>query len=248
MRKPIKTPKPKRTVTKKPSVKKPVATRIAVKKPARVKPIAAKANTIGSSKILAKIAAGKRNLTDLVIERDETRTLTFESREFNAVFQPFQPKSVDDLKDILGVPDEIAAKSPAIRRFAPQAGAMKRRTLGANLQARVISPDVLDDKKASAAVRTHAFITAKQAAAQYIYGDSSRIMHLRPLINRFLELKEAMIFIPIFKNITIYNGGTLMVAPSAHVVWANNIKMYGSGRIDSQGPLTIRSATLQGNL
>ena len=248
MRKPIKTPKPKRTVTKKPSVKKPVATRVAAKKPARAKPVAAKANTIGSSRILAKIAAGKRNLTDLVIERDETRTLTFESREFNAVFHPFQPKTVDDLKDILGVPDEIAAKSPAIRRFAPQAGAMKRPTLGASLQARVISPDILDDKKVSAAVRTEAFITAKHAAAQYIYGDSNRVMHMRPLINRFLELKDAMIFIPIFKNITIYNGGTLMVAPSAHVVWANNIKMYGTGRIDSQGPLTIRSATLQGNL
>ncbi len=199
-------------------------------------------------------------LQDYVVQEGESRILTYKNEGLRPLYRKIQPGSVDELKDILGIPsiDSRSSKADALDReglgetepheqlyFTP---AMPSRLDIGRLQSRVISPQLLSSNDISQDERQELMAMARMATEAYIYGDSNQVLQWKATINEYLQLKNALVFIPYFKDIIVHHNGTLTVAADTHAVYARRIRLYGRGRIICEGPTTFDCFSFEGLL
>lgn len=199
----------------------------------------------------AKGTARTNRLQDLIVEEGETVVLSYTSDKFKRFYQKIKPESVDHLKELMGVPRQFQKTRSSIRNTSftcvPGSSSSLRKS-SVNIFSRMISPAVLTDDKSPEEDKIEARKFAREAARQYIYGDSAEVIHQKPLIEKYLELRDMCLFIPMFKNITVYNEGTLSISANTYVVRANRVRLYGTGQIVCDGPTTFDCLSFEGKL
>jgi hypothetical protein len=210
------------------------------------------------SKILSRMAADLSNsgqLEDLEVDEGETLVLSYQSRRLRASYREFQPKSVDEIKDLLGVPDmpfRRLSEASLMMRELSRVGTADLTSLSArimpSLPSRVISPDSLKDPTVSEDEKVEIKKMARSAADAYIYGVSTTVASWKPLIDAYFQVDIPRLVIPIFRDITVRTNGTLAIPRNTYVVFANRIQLYGSGKITCSGPTTFDCTSFEGFL
>lgn len=178
---------------------------------------------------------------DLVVDENETRVLSSASRWCRSYYVEIQPKDIDEIKEILGVPNSIAL--PALSRTTAVVSADSKR-----IRARTMSPKALSDGKLPDSERTNNLMMARTATREYIYGNSQEVFHWKATIDEYLKAKSPRLFVPFFNDIVVHNGGTLQVLTNTHAVYARKIQLYGSGKIECEGPTTFDCDSFEGSL
>jgi len=191
-------------------------------------------------------------LSNLVVEEGESRTLSYQSESFKPYYREFIPESVDKIKDLIGVSDgvktsiQFTQQQSAITVSPKLSAATKMVT--SKLYSRVISPQILTSEDVSEDEKLEAMSMARMATKEYIYGNSTEVEHWKPLIDKYLALRHPRIFIPTFNDIIVHNGGTLNIAADTLTVNAKKIQLYGTGKIVCDGPTTFDCTSFQGNI
>jgi hypothetical protein len=199
-------------------------------------------------------------LRDFVVQEGETRVLSYKIDELKSYYQALQPKSVTEVKDILGIPDNFGQRSQTeqqaqqkikgtstVIEVAQKAPILTRVNIG-KLRARVISKQILSSPDVNEDERSELMSMTRMAAEAYIYGDSSQVSQWELTINEYLRLKGAIIYVPMFNNIIVHNKGTLNIASDTHALYANKIKLFGTGKIKCGGPTTFDCTSFEGFL
>jgi hypothetical protein len=214
----------------------------------------------GRSEILAAMAidlerAGK--LTDFVVDAGETRALSYKAQQLRERYQEVGIRDADQLKDVIGAPDlafrnrlGVSIRPTFARAVRPLIPNVVNLSEGfvRPLPARVLDPDVLSNPAVAAEEREEGIELARRATEDFVFSNSAEAANWRPLIDRFLTLRAPKLFIPFFRNIIINDGGTLNVARDTLTVFANRIRLFGSGRINCDGPTTFDCQSLEGKL
>lgn len=212
----------------------------------------------GRSFNLAEVAKGDKP-QDLTLNKDETATLSYKSKEFKKFYREIKPKSADDVKDLLGVPEFVGKFSISEKKAGKKVdekdlkGTVRLRApMPAGVDIAKLSSKLLSPKQLSSHVgeeETEEMMSMAHMAMQaYVYGDWTKVMHWKPALDEYLRLRDAVIVIPVLNNIIVNDGATLHIAPDTHAVYANKIQMYGSGRIVCDGPTTFDCDSFEGEL
>ena len=173
---------------------------------------------------------------NLILEADECLTLTPESSRYKDVIQQYRPQTIAEVRQLLG------PSSPADKPTTTSTCCLPPE-LGGSLPA----PDALtstnDQERYSARLQTAAIAGAYVRAV-----DVTPFKQFEPLLDRFIQVNKANLFSFLFADIEIGNGATLTLARNAHILFAANIRMLGTGRIVCKGPTTIRATTVSGKI
>lgn len=184
---------------------------------------------------------------DLVVGEGETRVLSSTAQWCRPFYREVQPKGVAQLKEILGAPASVAHSKCGVPN-----GASRQHLVNAEdrrlLRTRSLSPASLSDEELPEGELAENLRLARVATEHYVYGDPSALSHWTAVIDAFLNLKGAVLLVPFFNDIVVRDGGTLQVANNTYAVYANRIRLYGSGRIDCQGPTTFDCTSFEGFL
>lgn len=177
--------------------------------------------------------AGKDDAPRLALERDECVTASPESDRFASAYSRIRPRSADEIRELLGTP--LRAGSPGgTGRCHPSLGAGSL----------PLPEDLEHDDPAE---RAKARRLAYAAAEAYVQGASvDALAPWRPLIERWLEVSKALINMLRLADIDVADGATLTLSASTHALYANRIRLHGSGRIVCKGNVTIRASSVEG--
>jgi hypothetical protein len=171
----------------------------------------------------------------LSLEADERVTLAPDSPRFKGVYQQVQPRSADQVRELLGFSDTVAeglAKSRA--RFGPE-----------RLPAATAAAENLDAK--DMATRAQARGVTHEAFRAFVRGSNvDALAHMKPAFDRYLEINKAVINLCILNDIEVADGATLTISASTHVVRARKIIIHPTGRIVCNGSTTFKIVSLEG--
>ena len=214
----------------------------------------AQKSVITRSLILANIAKKirqRKKLNDFVVKKGTTRVLSCTDEKSKQFYQAIKPKSAAELKELIGVPEGF--QSPAVKqqmraKFMSEIMYGKEKKAFSNIFAKTISPKILTSRKTSKNEIFEAKECARLATEYYVYIDSTEVSHLTYLIDWYLELRDATIYVPILEDIIVYDNGTLNIAANTYVVYANKIQLFGSGKIVCDGPTTFECDSFEGFL
>jgi len=135
-----------------------------------------------------------------------------------------KPKTISDVKQWIGVKDEVGRKRPVAAM--PQ----------------ITSLTLSDDR--TLALRNQADSRGvHQLAEMYVLGDSAAVKHLEPAINKLL-IDASILGIFSIHDIDVY--GTLNIDPSVRVLVARNIRIWGKGVIRVRGQVKIDAVSITG--
>ncbi len=208
------------------------------------------------------------DLPDLVVSEGESRVLSSKSDQMRSFYQEFKLKTAAEVKDLLGVPEGSSARagvfsaadvmkiaelpkktSKAVLErsvvgrsnaaFSKRAGLLPTKVIAVN---RLIGDEIDEEEK----LENRAL--ARVATEAYVYGDSAEVAAWQPLIEAYIEYRGPIVIVPIFGNITVSNNATLSIASDTLAVYANRIKLYGTGKINCDGPKTFHCSSFEGFL
>jgi hypothetical protein len=182
-----------------------------------------------TSRIQKKPYDGKRR-DDLIVNENDTVTISYTLDSFKPNYQTIYPKEIDDVKRLIGVPKEVP---------------IKRKDCCDGIVGSVMHSD---EAFQNPETRNRVIKDVRYAAREYIQGDSTAVSHWTGLINKWLTESHAELHIAVFPNIIIYDGGTLNISRDTHGIHAISIKMYGSGKIRAERDIAIDCRTLEGNI
>jgi hypothetical protein len=156
-----------------------------------------------------------------------------DSQRFSTFYQRVYPRGIDEVRSLLGFTESAsqAVQASGCQKYCnPPA---------------LYSPDSLTS--GDPAIRRRSKETAVAAAYRYVMGvDVGSLAQWKPLLDRYIEIGKVVINIILLQDIEISNGATLVISASTNALYANNIKIHGSGRMWCQGNISIRCTTLQG--
>ncbi len=138
------------------------------------------------------------------------------------------PKSIDDVKHWIGVPDETAAKGSCCK--PPTAG----------IEAVASASDLR--KQGAAAARN-----LRAVAAAYVNGDSRRVAAYAPILSHLLD-RASIIGIFLRRDIDIHRGATLEIGRNNRVLFARHIRIWTGGRLLVRGDAKIDCVTITGGV
>lgn len=172
----------------------------------------------------------------LRVEAGETVVLSPNSARFKAVYENVQPRTIAEVRAILGLSEESSKALAA----APQC--CKKSAIPAAL----ITPADLAHKEPAVAAR--AYHLAYAAAAEYVRAANvTHLEHWVPALDLFISIAKASLNIARFRSdIEIADGATLTISPNTHAVYASAIRIHGTGRIVCSGPVTFKITSLEG--
>lgn len=169
---------------------------------------------------------------DIVVEAGDTVTLSPESRRFKHLFQEIRPRSIDEVRQILG-PKTVDRKPGSTRCCTPE------------LQARLIPPEDLEaeDSRARREARDLAYIAGREYARS---PSNEHVAHWKPVLDRYLLLAGARIYVVRVGDIEVQDGGMLRIAAATSAVFANKIRIHGRGKIVCEASTTLKALSLEG--
>lgn len=192
------------------------------------------------SKILENVAEKKRRqgeLKDLNIPKGQTIKISYDSADFKSHYHLFKPESVDEIKEIIGIPpgiilDDSKSKKEDSKKFF----------------SRTFAPGSFKDKNVSNEQKIEIKQLTRMTTKKYIFGEIKELGYWKYIINEYLEDRVPLLFVAYFDDITIQDGGILDINAQTFTVYADKIKMYGSGKIRCDGSTTIDCISMEGNL
>lgn len=178
---------------------------------------------------------------DLVVDENETIVLSYGSKRVREDYREIAVKSLGDLKEVIGAPDSAFTNCFTGTRESETFDGVSTRQLQTRVAA-LPSDDLGLEESADEARLMRA------AAHRFIFRDSRALAHWRPAVEAWILRKTPRLFVPFYRNITVNNGGTLSVAASTLAVYANKIRLFGTGQIVCQGPTTFDCTSFEGDL
>ena len=171
---------------------------------------------------------------NLRVESGETILLSPDSQRFQAHYIEARPRSIEDVRKILGL-SEAAAKAAGEQKCCE----------GSRVPAALVAPEDLASK--DPATRFRARNLAYQVAQQYVTSaDPSRFKQWTAVMNQYLEISQAVLRWIELQDIVIQDGGTLLLSANTQALYANDVRIHGTGRIVCQGNVTFKFNSLQG--
>jgi hypothetical protein len=171
---------------------------------------------------------------DLSVESGETVRLSPKSKRFTAAYKRVYPTDIDEVRALVGL-SEASTKALNAQKCC---GAQ-------SIPSGLASPDDLNSSDQATSRRAKEL--AVQAAYQYVTSSNpAALAQWKPLVNRYLEIGRVPIIYCLFRDIDIADHGTLIVPASIRALYANNIRIHGSGRLVCEGNISINCVTLQG--
>jgi hypothetical protein len=157
----------------------------------------------------------------------DTRMLlsTERVKEGHPALVRLQPKTIDDVKKWIGVPDELGAKRSCSCKLPSSIPGV-----GSASEIRQLHPG--------------ARRALQDIAEEYVHGDSRRVAAYKPYLNYLVD--RSWINIVILPDIDIYNGAVLTIGSSIKVLWARNIRIWKGGLLKITGNAKIDCASIQG--
>jgi hypothetical protein len=160
----------------------------------------------------------------LRVEAGERIVLSPESKRFKANFRQVRPRSASAVRDLIGVSEDMA-KSLSDRGLRSQDSADN---------SAIVAVEELES--ADEVVRHRAMHTTEQALHGYVRsGDDVSWGPMEAVIGAYLEQTNLVLHVATLQDIEVLDGGVLTVPAGTHLVEANNITIYGTGRIDCTG-------------
>jgi hypothetical protein len=173
---------------------------------------------------------------NLIIEADDCVTLTPDSPRYKDAIQQYRPQTIAEVRKLIGPSPASAGGTSSPSCCLPL-----------ELTASLPDPDMLTAKDEQ--VRFRARMLAATAASAYVRAADTRdFKQFEPALDRFIQLSKPILFSFLFADIDIASGATLTLAKNAHILFAANIRMHGTGRIVCKGPTTIRATTVNGRI
>lgn len=138
-----------------------------------------------------------------------------------------QPKTIDDVKRWIGVPDNVG----------------KRRSLPA-----LNTPELalLDSQSTVESLTKAQRVSLKNIAYQYVNGDSSSLTHLSALLSKlvFNGIINGVYFL---KDVDVLPNSELKLAANLKVFSARDIRIWQGGQIRILGAMKVDCASIIGN-
>jgi hypothetical protein len=138
-----------------------------------------------------------------------------------------QPKTIDDVKKWIGVPDQLGAKRACgckLPAAIPGVGSAR--------ELRQLDPNVLR--------------SLHDVANEYVHGDSRRVSVFKPILDHLVDRSWINIIL-IRPDIDIYGGAVLTVDASVKVLWARNIRIWRGGLLRITGDTKIDCVSITGD-
>lgn len=172
---------------------------------------------------------------DLILEEGETTTLSAEYERFKAVYREIRPKNLEEVRQAIGVPRELVEQSKTSSCVCADAD-----------KGRLVTAEDLDSDDEE--VRGAALRTAHQLTRDMVMKGLPIASHRNSLLDRYITAINPRILLAVMGDVVVNNGATLNISKNTHALYANRIKLYGSGRIVCDGPKTFRCISFQGKL
>jgi hypothetical protein len=170
----------------------------------------------------------------LRIEEGDTVTLSPNSRMFGQLYRQVRPRSIDEVRKLLGPSAAPSYHLASCNCRAPE--------LASNL----ISVADLESEDRAVAVRAREL--AHLAAREYVRGDHTTLTHWKPVLNRYLEITKSVINILTLADIEVHDRATLNISSTTHALFANRVMLFGTGSISCKGPTTFRVSSFEGKI
>jgi hypothetical protein len=138
------------------------------------------------------------------------------------------PKTIDDVKRWIGVPDETAAKGQCCR---PPPSSIEAVNTASDLR-----------KQGAAAAHN-----LRAVADAYVNGDSRRVAAYAPMLNHLLD-RASIIGIFLRRDIDIHRGATLEIGRNNRVLFARHIRIWTGGTLLVRGDAKIDCVTISGGI
>jgi hypothetical protein len=164
----------------------------------------------------------------LTIPPDTRMRLSAERvKEDHPALARLQPKTIDDVKKWIGVPDELGAKRACgckLPAALPGVGSAR--------ELRQLDPNVLR--------------ALHEVADEYVHGDSRRVAAFKPILDYLVDRSWINIIL-LRPDIDIYGGAVLTVASNIKVLWAGNIRIWRGGLLKITGNTKIDCLSITGD-
>ncbi|MEM8963157.1 MAG: hypothetical protein AAGD38_16855 [Acidobacteriota bacterium] len=199
-------------------------------------------------KLIERAKEQGREVGNLEVPEGKTIELSPESDFARKYLVELKPENIDEVVEWIGVKDELLEDRPDISfNRVPDRQLIdvsRLRSLHHESRLTSLSPTAnmvrVDDLISSnVVVRQRATGLVRAAMRQYVFGRSNRVAFFRSAINRYIQLSNLRLVVPIFNDVTVSNGGRLQLSPSTYAFYARDIRVHGTGRIDCNGPKTI---------
>jgi hypothetical protein len=176
-----------------------------------------------------------KELRDLRVEDGEVITLSPNLPAFAGVYRVVQPRSIDEVREVLGPSHE--AQEAVRRQLCCQPE---------ELGPRVVSLEELESD--DPAVREPARALAYAAGRHFLATGDPSLTAWKAVIDRFIQLNVPNLHIAEFNDIIVANNARLLVSASTNAIEANAVKLFGTGTIVLGGPTTFRVQSFEGKI
>jgi hypothetical protein len=164
----------------------------------------------------------------LVVPDDtHLRLSTDRLKEAHPAVRRLYPKTIDDVKRWIGVPDTIGAK----------------RSCGCSLPAGIPG---LESGSELRKQDDRVLRSAYALADEYVHGDSRRVAAYKPILDMLVERSWINIF-ALRQDIDIYKGAVFEVGSDIKVLWAAHIRIWKGGLLKVTGNAKIDCLSITGN-
>lgn len=138
-----------------------------------------------------------------------------------------EPKSLDDVKQWIGVPDELGAK----------------RACSCEMPAEVPGVSSASELRE---LDTNSRRAIRNLAQEYVHGDSRRVAAYAPILD--LMVDRAYLHGWFFReDIDIYNGAVLEIGGAVRILFARHIRIWVGGELRITGDATIDCVSITGD-
>ncbi len=179
----------------------------------------------------SQFGPGKMSLR---LEENECVTLSPESPRFRESYQQVRPRTIEEVRNILGLTGDAAKALQEKGCCRPSA-----------VSSALISADDLTAQDDPTRIRARSLAYA--ASREYVRAPNpTYLSQWQAVLNRFLEISNSVINVVVLLDIDVANGATLTISPNTHAIYANNVRIHGNGRIVCQRDITFKINSLEG--
>ena len=115
------------------------------------------------------------------------------------------------------------------------------------ISSRTLNPELLtrnvEDPERAAAVQV-----VRALISDYLYSNIPVPSTASELVATYLNQRAPLVFAAVLGNISVANGATLQISSGTLAVYANKLRLYGSGKIQCDGPTTFDVKSVRGNI
>jgi hypothetical protein len=177
--------------------------------------------------------AGPDKPPDISVHEGDSLTLLPDSKTLANAFRTIRPRTINEVREVLGprLPTEFRARTLVSLRPPELA---------------VGFPSLADLESKDSEERIRALRLAKTATRLYAMAIHDVMPDWKDIIDRYIQLIMPQIVVGTFGDIDVADRATLTIVPTVDAIYANSIRLHGTGKIVCQGPKTFRARSFEG--